>query len=70
MQKKLVAILYGELSLATYVRWKPMEKQPIGWEPDLNCGVWLNVRPFVTAGVLRGKFTVNEQESGDEPGRQ
>jgi hypothetical protein len=25
----------------------------VGWEPDLNDGVRLNIRPFVTAGVLR-----------------
>jgi len=30
-----------------------MSEQPIGWNPDLNDGVRLNIRPFVTAGVLR-----------------
>jgi hypothetical protein len=45
------------------VRWKPIEQQPIGWEPDLNDGVRLNIRPFMTvadvkkkgAGILRDK---------------
>ncbi|MCX6032518.1 MAG: hypothetical protein NT169_24900 [Chloroflexi bacterium] len=42
-----------------YVRWKPLQQQPIGWAPDLNDGVRLNIRPFVTAGVLRSRFTIN-----------
>ena len=59
LQKKLVAILEGEPPYDIYVRWKPLDEQPIGWEPDLNDGVRLNIRPFVTAGVLRSKFTIN-----------
>ena len=35
-----------------FVRWKPLDKQPLGWEPDLDDGVRLNIRPFVEAGVL------------------
>jgi predicted RNase H-like HicB family nuclease len=27
--------------------------QPIGWNPDLNDGVRMNIRPFVQAGILR-----------------
>lgn len=34
-------------------------EQPIGWEPDVNDGVRPNFRPFVTAGVLRGKVNVH-----------
>lgn len=30
-----------------------------GGNPDLNDGVRLNIRPFVLAGVLRDKFTIN-----------
>jgi hypothetical protein len=41
------------------VRWKPIEEQPIGWEPDLDDGVRLNIRPFVNAGVLRKTPRVN-----------
>ncbi|MGB4804980.1 MAG: hypothetical protein WBV59_20225, partial [Anaerolineae bacterium] len=59
LQKKLVAILEGEPPYDIYVRWKPLHQQPIGWAPDLNDGVRLNIRPFVTAGVLRSKFTIN-----------
>ena len=32
-----------------------MEQQPVGWEPDLNDGVRLNIRPFIEADVLRKK---------------
>ncbi len=35
-----------------------MDQQPVGWDPDLNDGVRLNIRPFVEAGVLRNKFNV------------
>ena len=38
-----------------FVRWKPLHEQPIGWNPDLNDGVRLNIRPFMTTGVLRWK---------------
>jgi hypothetical protein len=53
LQKKLELILEGEPPYDIFVRWKPLEEQPMGWEPDLNDGVRLNIRPFVTAGVLR-----------------
>lgn len=53
LQRRLELILEGEQPYDVFVRWKPIETQPIGWEPDLNDGVRLNIRPFVTAGVLR-----------------
>ncbi len=34
------------------MRWKALERQPIGWEPDLDDGMRLNIRPFIEAGVL------------------
>jgi hypothetical protein len=58
LQDKLKLILEGEAPYDIFVRWKPLSQQPIGWEPDLNDGVRLNVRPFVEAGVLRSKFNV------------
>ena len=30
-----------------------MAEQPIGWNPDPNDGIRLNIRPFMTAEVLR-----------------
>ena len=63
LKKRLELILEGESPYDIFVRWKPIEKQPIGWDPDLNDGVRLNIRPFMTipdvgkkgAGVLRDK---------------
>jgi len=63
LKKKLELILQGESPHDIFVRWKPQEEQPIGWDPDLNDGVRLNIRPFMTvgdvskrdAGVLRDK---------------
>lgn len=68
LQKKLEAIRDGEPPYDIYVRWKPLQKQPIGWNPDLNDGVRLNIRPFVTAGVLRSWFTINwNKDRGKNP---
>ena len=53
LKKKLELILEGETPYDIFVRWKPLEKQPVGWNPDLNDGVRLNIRPFMTAGVLK-----------------
>lgn len=58
LKEKLEAILTGEAPYDIFVRWKPLELQPIGWDPDLNDGVRLNIRPFVEAGVLRSRFNV------------
>ncbi len=64
LRKRLAAIAEGEPPLDIFVRWKPIEEQPIGWEPDINDGVRINVRPFMAddipggkkgAGVLRSK---------------
>jgi hypothetical protein len=58
LQEKLIAILEGEAPYDIFVRWKPLEQQPIGWEPDLNDGMRLNIRPFIEAGILRSKFNL------------
>ncbi len=68
LQQKLELILDGEPPYDIYVRWKPLAEQPIGWSPDLNDGVRLNVRPFVMAGVLRSKFNVKwDKDRGKDP---
>jgi hypothetical protein len=67
LQKRLELILKGEQPYDIFVRWKPIDKQPIGWDPDLNDGVRLNIRPFLTvpdvgkkgAGVLRDRPNIN-----------
>ncbi|MDR2353615.1 MAG: SAM-dependent DNA methyltransferase [Deltaproteobacteria bacterium] len=63
LQKRLELILIGEAPYDIFVRWKPLEKQASGWNPDPNDGVRLNIRPFLTvpdvakknAGILRDK---------------
>jgi hypothetical protein len=52
LQQKLALILEGEKPYDIFVRWKPLGRQPFGWDPDLDDGVRLNIRPFVEAGVL------------------
>ena len=53
LQQKLTAILQGEVPHDIFVRWKPLGRQPVGWTPDLDDGVRLNIRPFMQAEVLR-----------------
>jgi hypothetical protein len=68
LKTKLELILEGEAPYDVFVRWKPLHEQPIGWGPDLNDGVRLNIRPFVIAGVLRSKFTINwNKDRGNDP---
>ncbi len=68
LQERLEAILEGEDPYDIFVRWKPKEEQPIGWEPDLNDGVRLNIRPFVEAEVLRKRPNVKwEKDRGKNP---
>jgi hypothetical protein len=52
------------------VRWKPIQEQPIGWEPDINDGVRLNIRPWLAAGILRVKPRIPYgKDRGKEPAR-
>lgn len=53
LNRRLELILEGEPPYDIFVRWKKLSEQPIGWNPDLNDGVRLNIRPFMTAEVLR-----------------
>lgn len=55
LQRKLGLILEGEPPYDIYVRWKKLHEQAIGWTPDLDDGVRMNIRPFIEAGVLRWK---------------
>lgn len=67
LREQLGAILAGEKGLDIFVRWKSLAEQPIGWNPDLNDGVRLNIRPFMQAkdvgkkeaGVLRFKPNIH-----------
>lgn len=70
LQKKLELILEGEPPYDIFVRWKPIEEQSIGWEPDLNDGVRINIRPFVQAGILRKNPKIRwSRDRGKEPPR-
>jgi hypothetical protein len=52
LKTELANILAGEPPYDLFVRWKPLHEQPIGWEPDINDGVRINIRPFMTAKPL------------------
>jgi len=78
LQEQLRKILEGEPPYDIFVRWKPLREQPIGWEPDINDGVRLNIRPFMRAtlrtggkkgaGILRAKPNINwKKDRGKEP---
>ena len=77
LQQRLAAILAGEPPFDIFVRWKPLSKQPIGWEPDINDGVRLNIRPFMAedipggkkgAGILRARPNLHwRKDRGKEP---
>ncbi|WP_169107997.1 Eco57I restriction-modification methylase domain-containing protein [Comamonas suwonensis] len=53
LKRRLELIATGEPPYDIFVRWKPLAQQPVAWNPDLNDGVRLNIRPFMTAEVLR-----------------
>ena len=79
LQDRLKAILEGDPPFDLFVRWKPLADQPIGWEPDINDGVRINIRPFLArdlpngrmgAGVLRHKPNIKwAKDRGKEPER-
>ena len=80
LKTELEKILAGEKPHDIFVRWKPLHEQPIGWEPDLNDGVRINIRAFMTARPLYAKgknacilrVTPNikwEKDRGKEPHR-
>lgn len=79
LQARLKLILEGEPPHDLFVRWKPLAQQSIGWHPDLNDGVRMNIRPFMAtdipggkrgAGLLRAKPNIKwEKDRGKEPQR-
>lgn len=54
LQGQLKKILEGEPPYDLFVRWKPLHQQAIGWDPDINDGVRLNIRPFLSAQLRKG----------------
>ena len=78
LQEQLDRILTGEPPCDIFVRWRPLHGQAIGWEPNINDGVRLNIRPFMRAtlrkggragaGILRGKPNITwKKDRGKEP---
>lgn len=76
LQDELKKILLGEPPYDLFIRWKPLHQQPLGWDPDINDGVRLNIRPFLLAadmkakgaGLLRSKVGVKwTKDRGKEP---
>jgi len=71
LKKRLELLLTGEAPYDIFVRWKALEQQPIGWHPNLNDGISLNIRPFVLvedvkvrdAGVLRDRVTARDPKT-------
>lgn len=56
LEAELKKILKGEPPYDLFVRWKSLHLQPIGWEPDINAGVRLNIRPFLLATLSRARM--------------
>ena len=76
MQGQLKLILDGEPPFDVFVRWKPLHEQAIGWQPDINDGVRMNIRPFMSASTLSGKSIFRkapkikwDKDRGNEPER-
>ena len=77
LKSRLSAIAEGEPPHDLFIRWKPLQEQPLGWQPDLNDGIRLNIRPFMAddipggkkgTGVLRGKPSIHwRKDRGKEP---
>jgi hypothetical protein len=67
LQSRLRQILEGEPPYDIFVRWKPLSKQALGWDPDVNDGVRVNIRPFAMADTLRKRVTVKwDKDRGKE----
>ena len=54
LQEQLQRIRTGEPPCDIFVRWRPLHEQAIGWEPAINDGVRLNIRPFMRAELRKG----------------
>lgn len=75
LKKLLEQIREGQDPCDIFVRWKTVDKQPVGWEPDLYDGVRINIRPFLMvpalgkkgSGVLKEKPSINwENDRGKD----
>ena len=81
LKRELERILEGEPPYDIFVRWKSLDRQPAGWEPDLDDGVRVNIRPFLSARTLKSARGKNacilrvppkikwDKDRGKEPSR-
>ena len=78
LREQLKRIGTGEPPCDLFVRWRPLYGQAIGWKPNINDGVRLNIRPFMRAelrkggragaGILRWKPNISwKKDRGKEP---
>lgn len=77
LKARLSAIAEGEPPHDLFIRWKPLHEQPLGWQPDPNDDVRLNIHPFMAddlpggkkaAGILRTKPNAHwRKDRGKEP---
>ncbi len=78
LRNQLERITQGDPPFDIFVRWRPLHGQPIGWEPDIDDGIRLNIRPFMRAelqsggrkgaGILRWKPNIRwGKDLGKEP---
>lgn len=79
LQEQLERILEGNPPYDLFIRWKPLHQQPIGWHPDINDGIRLNIRPFIMAqlpsgrgktSILRSKVSVRWSKDRGKESRQ
>ena len=55
LKNELEKIRKGEPPFEIFVRWKTLGDQPRRWNPDINDGVRINIRPFMTARPFGAK---------------
>lgn len=55
LKAELIKIAEGEVPYDIFVRWKPLRAQAIGWEPELDDGVRMNIRPFMKARPFQAR---------------
>jgi N-6 DNA Methylase len=80
LKSELEKIRDGDPPYDIFARWKPLCEQPIGWEPDINDGVRINIRPFMNARPLGARSASSsilrvtpkikwDKDRGKEPAR-
>lgn len=71
LQSRLKLILEGRPPYDIFVRWKSLSNQAIGWRPDINDGVRMNIRPFAVADIFRKRVKIKwDKDRGNEPVRE